>query len=143
MEWSVFTGRMINLTGYEGIGYQTDLVGNDVFYIQTYAISRNQDQAYRDRFRKWLPSPAETTVTMNDITYDRFESAAADKTDVACVVRKSSTNERGFASMLVFSADNSDRFQKDDSEKVVSSFRYFPAQSAGTMPGREIERTNG
>jgi hypothetical protein len=143
VEWSVSTERMFNPPGYEGIGYQTDLVSDDVFYIQTYAISRSQDQAYRDRFRKWSPVPIETTVTINDITYDRFESVADDRTRVAYVVRKSSANERGYASVLVFTADNSDRFQKEDFEKVVASFRYFGADFASTMPGEEILRTNG
>jgi len=143
VEWSVSTYRMFNPPGYEGIGYQTDLVKDEVFYIQTYAISRSQDQAFRDRFRKWSPAPVETTVTINDITYDRFESTATDKTSVAYVVRKSSANERGYASVLVFSADNSDRFQKEDFEKIAASFRYFPAQSASTLPGDEIPRTNG
>jgi hypothetical protein len=39
-------------------------------------------------------------------------------------------------------ADTSDRFRKDDFERVVSSFRYFTAHAAGDMPGTEIERSN-
>jgi hypothetical protein len=142
-EWSVSTYRLKNPDDSEGLVYQTDLVGNDVFFIQTYAVSRSQDQAYRDRFRKWSPVPAETTVTMNEITYDRFESTSGGKIYVAYVARKGSANERGYASVLVFTADENDRFQKADFEKIVASFRYFSAGSPGSMPGEEIPKTNG
>jgi hypothetical protein len=143
-EWSVSTYRLKNPDTTEGLVYQTDLVRDNVFYIQTYAISRSQDQAYRDQFRKTLtPAPTETTVTINGITYERFESSANGKTTVAYVARKSSANERGYASVLVFTSDDNDRFQKDDFERIVTSFKYFSAGSAGTMPGEEIPRTNG
>jgi hypothetical protein len=142
VEWSVNTYRLNNADNSEGLEYQTDLVGNDVFYIRTYTVSRSQDQAYRDQFRKWSPAPAETTVMINQITYDRFESTSDGKTHVAYVARKSSANERGYASVLVFAADTSNRFEKEDFEKIVSSFKYFTAYSAGTMPGEEIPRSN-
>ena len=142
VEWDVTTYRLNNPDDSEGLEYRTDLVKDNVFYIYTYTASRSQDQAYRDQFRKWSPAPAETTVTINEITYDRFESASSGKTHVAYVARKSSANERGYASVIVFLADTSDRFQKDDFERVVSSFRYFTAYSASAMPGTEIERSN-
>jgi hypothetical protein len=140
VEWDVTTHKLVNPEDTEGLGYQTDLLGDNVFTIQTYAISRSQDQAYRDTFRKWSPAPVETTVTINDITYERFESTSDGTTRVAYVARKSSANERGFASVLIFTAHTSNPFEKEDFEKVVSSFRYFPASVAGTMPGTEIER---
>jgi hypothetical protein len=124
--------------------YQTDLVKDDAFYIQTYTISRSQDQAYRDLFRKtWVPAPTETTVTINGITYDRFESTQDTKTQVAYVARKSSANERGYSSVLMYTTDSSRRFEKEDFEKVISSFKYFSHSDAGTIPGEEIPRTNG
>lgn len=141
-EWSVSTTRLQNPENYEGLVYRTDLVRDNVFFIHTYAISRSQDQAYRDQFRKWSPAPAETTVTVNGITYDRFETTANGITTVGYVARKGSANERGYASVLVFSADVNDRFQKQDFEKIVASFKYFSASSAGTMPGDEIPKTN-
>jgi hypothetical protein len=140
VEWNVSTHRLTNPDNYEGLVYQTDLVGDNVFYIHTYTISRSQDQAYRDQFRKWSPAPTETTVTINEITYDRFESGSDGKTRVAYVARKSSANERGYASVLVFTADTGNRFEKDDFERVVSSFRYYGGSVAGTMPGEEIPR---
>jgi predicted oxidoreductase (fatty acid repression mutant protein) len=82
-------------------------------------------------------------VTMNEITYDRFESTSGGKSRVAYVARKSSANERGFASVLVFTADDNDRFQKADFEKIVASFRYFSAGSAGSVQGEEVPGTNG
>lgn len=142
-EWTVTTRRLINPDDSEGLVYQTDLVADNVFYIQTYTISRNQDQAYRDQFRQWSPVPNETTVTINDITYDRFESTADGKTNVAYVAQKSSANERGYASVLVFTADNNNRFEKEDFEKIVASFKYFSGSAASTMPGEEIPRTSG
>jgi hypothetical protein len=142
VEWKPLTYRLGNPYESEGLEYRTDLVAGDIFSINTYTVSRSQDQAYRDQFRKWSPAPAETTVTMNGITYDRFESAADGKVRVGYVARKGSANERGFASVIVFVADTGNRFEKDDFERVVSSFRYFPAAAAGTMPGTEIERGN-
>jgi hypothetical protein len=139
-EWNVNTYRLNNADDSEGLIYQTNLVEDDVFWIQTYAASRSQDQAYRDQFRKWSPAPAETTVTIHEITYDRFESTSDGKTHVAYVARKTSANERGYASVLVFVADTSNRFEKEDYEKIVSSFRYFSGSSASSMPGEEIPR---
>ncbi len=140
VEWNVTTYRINNPDTYEGLSYQTDLQPGNVFYIQTYAISRNQDQAYRDQFRLWSPAPDETTVTINEITYDRFEGVSGNRTNVAYVARKSSANERGYASMLFYSADNRIRFEKEDFERVIASFQYFPGTFAGRMPGEEIPR---
>lgn len=135
VEWNVSTYRLIKSDTPD---YRTDLVADNVFSIYTYYFSQNQDKAYRDQFRQWYPAPTETTVTINDITYDRFESAGDDKTKVSYVVRKSSANERGYASVLAFTARDSNRFEKEDFEKVVSSFRYFSGRSASTEPGEEI-----
>jgi len=141
-DWALSTRRLVNPDDSEGLVYQTDLLKNDTFFIQTYTISRNQDQAYRDRFRKiWVPKPVETTVAINGITYDRFESSSGNTTHVAYIVQKSSANERGYASVLVYAADTGNRFEKEDFEKIIASFRYFPGDEAGTMPGQEIPRT--
>lgn len=140
IEWQVSTYRPESPENSEGLTYRTDLLPNDTFVIYTYTASRGQDQAYRDEFRKWSPVPAETTVTLNGITCDRFESVSGGKARVAYVARKGSANERGYASVLVFTADTGNRFEKDDFEKVVSSFRYFTAYTAGTVPGEEIVR---
>jgi hypothetical protein len=140
VEWNVKTYPLNHADNSEVMEYQTDIVEDGVFYIRTYTISRSQDQAYRDQFRKWEPAPVETTVTINEIIYDRFESTSNGRTTVAYVARKGSANERGYASVLVFTADTSDRFEKEDFEKIVSSFRYFSGSSAGTMPGEEIPR---
>jgi hypothetical protein len=142
VEWNITTYRVNTADNPEMMMYQTDLVSENVFYIRTYTVSRSQDQAYRDQFRKWSPAPVETTVTINSIVYDRFESASNGRTTIAYVARKSSANERGYASVIVFTADDSKRFEKDDYERVVSTFRYFPASAAGTMAGTEIERGN-
>jgi len=140
VEWNPGTYLLRNADNSGELVYRTDLISGDVFYILTYAVSQSQDQAYRDQFRKWSPAPAETTVIINDLTCDRFESDAGGKTHVAYVVRKGSANERGYASVLVFTADDSDRFQKDDYERVVASFRYFSAHAAADMPGTDIPR---
>lgn len=135
VEWNVSTYRLIKSDTPD---YRTDLVADTVFSLYTYYFSQNQDQAYRDQFRQWSPAPTETTVTINDITYDRFESTSNGKTNVSYIVRKSSANERGYASVLLFTARDSNRFEKEDFEKVVSSFRYFSGRSASTEPGEEI-----
>jgi hypothetical protein len=141
VEWNVTTYR-VNTADPEMMMYKTDLVEDNIFSIQTYTVSRSQDQAYRDQFRKWSPAPVETTVTINSIVYDRFESASGGKTTVAYVARKGSANERGYASVIVFVADTGNRFEKDDYERIVSSFKYFPATAASTQPGIEITRGN-
>jgi len=141
-EWYVKTYRLNIADNSEGLIYQTDLVEDNVFYIQTFAASPNQDLAYRDQFRKWSPSPTETTVKINEITYDRFESATGGRISVAYIARKSSANERGYSSVIVFVADAGNRFKKEDFEKIVASFRYFSGSDAGSMPGEEIARTN-
>jgi hypothetical protein len=141
VEWNVSTWRM-STSDPEVMVYRTSLRDNNVFYIDTYTVSRSQDQAYRDRFRQGVPAPAESTVTIHGIVYDRFESSSGGKTTVAYVARKGSANERGYASVIVFSADDSRRFEREDFEAVVSSFRYFSADAANTTPGQEIERTN-
>ncbi len=142
VEWDVTTYRVNNPDDSEGLQYRTDLVRDDLFYISTYTVSRSQDQAYRDQFRKWSPAPVETTISLNGITYDRFESASSGKTRVAYVARKGSANERGYASVIVFTANDSNRFEKDDYERVVSSFRYLSAASVAAVPAAEIERGN-
>jgi uncharacterized membrane protein YgcG len=135
VEWNVSTYQLMR-SDYPD--YRTDLVADKVFSIYTYYLSQNQDQAYRDQFRQWSPAPTETTVTINNITYDRFESTGDGKTNVSYVVRKSSAYEHGYAGVLVFTARDSNRFEKEDFEKVVSSFRYFGGRSASTEPGEEI-----
>ena len=135
VEWNVSTYRMMNSDTSD---YRTDLVADNVFSIYTYFITRGREQEYRDRFRQWIPAPVETTVTINDIRYDRFESRAGGNTSVAYLALTNCANERGYASVLVFTARDSNRFEREDFEKVVSSFRYFSLRSASTISGEEI-----
>jgi hypothetical protein len=140
--WNAKTYRLNVLNNPEGFVYQTDLVEGNVYYIQTFTAFRGQEQVYRDQFRKWSPPPTETPVTINEIIYDRFESTPDGKTSVAYVARESSANERGYASVIVFVANTSHRFEKEDFEKIAASFRYFSGSDAGNMPGEEIIRGN-
>jgi hypothetical protein len=137
VEWNVISYKL-NTAGI----YQTDLVENNVFYIKTYTASGSTEAASRDQFRNWSPSPTETTVTMNEITYDRFESTIDGNTSVAYVAHTSSANELKYASVIAFVADTGNRSEKEDFEKIVASFRYFSGSDASTMPGEEITRTN-
>lgn len=136
VEWNVISYKL-NKAGI----YQTDLVENNVFSIKTYTAPSSMEQD-RDQFRKWSPSPTETTVTIHEITYDRFESTFDGNTSVAYVAYKSSANELGYASVLSFSANASNPSEKEDFEKIVASFRYFSGGNASTMPGEEITRIN-
>jgi hypothetical protein len=79
-------------------------------------------------------------VTINGIVFDRFESPANNTTNVTYIARKTSTNERGYLRVLAFSANTSSRFEKEDYDKVVSSFRYYAKEDISTMPGEEIPR---
>jgi hypothetical protein len=55
------------------------------------------------------------------------------------VVRKSSANELGYASVLTFTTKGSRPDEMSEFMRVVSSFRYFTGSEAGTIPGTEIE----
>jgi len=135
------TTRLVSLPeGSQGLIYETWLVSNDVFSIVTYPVSLNQDQAYRDTFRNWRPSPVETTVTINGIIFDRFESSKDGLSHVGYVAQKGSANDLGFASVIVYSTDASRMFEKEDFEKAVSSFRYFTGDKAANVTGEEIPR---
>lgn len=135
VEWNVSTTRLMKSDIPD---YRTDLVAPDVFSVYSYYFSQDKDRAYRDRFGQWSPAPAVTTVKINDIAFDRFESASDGRTRVAYMVQKNSANERGYVSVLVFTALDNNRFEKEDFEKVVSSFRYISGKSAGTKPCEEI-----
>jgi uncharacterized membrane protein YgcG len=134
-EWNVSTTRMMKSDTSD---YRTDLVGGDVFYLYSYPVTPSREQDFRDRFRQWIPAPVEKAVTINTIRYDRYESRAGGNTTVAYLARANSANEHGYGSVLVFTARDCNRFEREDFENVVSSFRYFSAKSAGTIPGDEI-----
>ena len=137
-DWNVTTRRMNLPEGSQGLKYQTDLVSNDIFYIRTFPISLDDDQAYRNTFRTWDPTPVQTTVTLNGITFDRFESTNDGKTHVGYVAQKASASDIGFSSVLVYTADTSIPFEREDFDTVVASFAYFTKDQAATMPGDEI-----
>jgi hypothetical protein len=139
-DWAVTTRQLSTAEGSQGLEYQTDVLPNDLFYIRTYPVSRNQDQEYRDSFRKWVPAPAESTVITNNIVYDRFESTKDGKTRVGYVVRKSSANDIGYASVIAFTADATRPFEKEDFDKIVASFAYFTKDQAPSVTGEEIPR---
>jgi len=134
-EWNVSTWRLAKADLPE---YRTDLVSGGVFSIWSYPSSRSREQAYRDQYRQWSPAPDESTVTVNGIRYDRFESRSAGNTSVAYIMDTNSANERGYAGVLVFTARDCNRFELEDFEKVVSSFRYYPRSSGATVPGTVI-----
>jgi hypothetical protein len=140
VEWTPSTYRLENPENYEGFMYQTDLVKNNSFYIHTYENYRNRDQNYRDEARGWVPAPNMSVVTINGITFDRFESTANGTTRVTYVSRQTCMNDYGYLSVLAFSADTSNRFAVEDYERVVASFRYYSSEKVSTMPGEEIPR---
>ncbi|MFA5267990.1 MAG: hypothetical protein WC379_08455 [Methanoregula sp.] len=140
VDWNPSSYRLENPENYEGFMYQTDLVKNNTFYIHTYENYRNRDQNYRDDARRWVPAPNETVVTINGITFDRFESTANGKTNVTYVARQVCMNEFGYLSVLSFSVDTSNRFAVEDYDRVVASFRYYDREKVSTMPGTEITR---
>jgi hypothetical protein len=139
-DWSVTTRQVPKPEGTEGLAYRTDLLDNNRFYILTYTVSRNEDQDYRNEIRRtWIPTPTESTVVIHGITYDRFESSLAGTTNVSYVVRKSSANELGYASVLSFTTKGNRPDEMSEFMRVVSSFRYFTGSEARTIPGTEIE----
>jgi uncharacterized membrane protein YgcG len=137
-EWSISTRRLNNPENFEGSMFRTDLVENNTFYIDTFSDYREREQNYGDEFRAWSPAPAMTTAKINGIVFDRFESTANGKTRVGYVPRKGSTNEQGYLSVIAFTANTSNRFEKEDYDKIVSSFQYFSRSSDVPVPGEEI-----
>ena len=135
--WNVSTYR---LTNADTSGHRTDLVAGDVFWIESFPITRSREQEVREGFREWSPAPAETTVTINGIKYDRFESNAGGNTTVAYLADANSANEHGYGSVLHYTARDSRPFEAEDFEQVVSSFRYFAADKAALQSGEEIPR---
>ncbi len=77
-------------------------------------------------------------MTINNIRYDRFEGRAGGNTTVAYIARATSANERGYGSMLVYRTRDGNRFEREDFEEVVSTFRYFGIRTAAPVPGDEI-----
>jgi hypothetical protein len=140
VEWTPSTYRLENPENYEGFMYQTDLLKNNTFYIHTYENYRNRDQNYRDEAKGWVPAPTMSVVTINGITFDRFESTANGTTRVTYVSRQTCMNDFGYLSVLAFSADTSNRFAVEDYDRVVASFRYHSSEKVSTMPGEEIPR---
>jgi len=140
VEWSVSTHRLDNPENFIGFMYQTDLVRNNTFSIHTFTNYRWREQNYRDEFRRWIPAPNETEVTINGITFDRFESTSNGSTKVGYVAQQACANEGGYLSVLAFTANTSNRFEKEDYDTVVASFRYYSTDCVSTMPGEEIER---
>jgi hypothetical protein len=136
--WNVTNMQVPLPEGSQGLIYQTNLDPNGFFTITTFPVSIDNDQAYRDTFRKWVPAPSETTVTINGILFDRFESAANGTTQVGYVARKSSANDLGFASVLRYTTDASHPFDREDFEKLIASFSYFTAAKASSVPGEDI-----
>jgi len=148
--WEVTTERMSNPEGYEGLLFVTYLFNNPLlfntheFYILTYAITRDFDNAVRNSYRvTWTPRPHESTVTINGIIFDRFESRTDDYVKVAYVVRKASANERGFASIIEYKIDSSSQYQQKEYESLISTFRYIPQDDIEDTVGEEIKRPDG
>lgn len=136
--WNPSTYRLENPENYEGFMYQTDLLKNNTFYIHNYENYRNRDQNYRDECKAWVPSPDMTVVTINGITFDRFESTANGTTRVTYVSRQSCMNDFGYLTVIAYTADAGNLFAVEDNDRVVSSFRYFPHDKIASMPGKEI-----
>jgi hypothetical protein len=134
-DWMVKTRQLSLPEGSQGLEYQTDLVSNDIFYIRIYPISRNQDQANRDAFRKWQQAPGESTVTYNNIVYERFESIKEGKTQIGY-----NASDIRFDSVFVFTVDTSHPFEEEDFDKVVESFAFFTKNKVLAVPGDEIPR---
>jgi hypothetical protein len=106
--------------------------------IMTYAITRNQDQDYRNDFRQnWIPTPVESTEKINGIVFDRFESKG-EGTAVGYVVKKASVNERGYATVIWYYVSPSQC--QEEIENIIHTFRYLSEREIllGNVPGVEI-----
>ena len=148
--WKGKTIRMNNPEGYEGLGYLTQFTqdtgipvsnDNEKFSIITYAISRGQDQSFRNYYRdSWIPKPQESTVTINGIIFDKFLSSNGKNTAVAYVTKKASANEKGFASVIYFQVnEEKSTYGINTYEEIAKSFRYLTKKEIDTLSVEEIE----
>lgn len=113
-------------------------INSTKIFIMTYAITRNQDQDYRNFYRdNWKPVPVETTETINGITFNRFESKG-EGTAVAYVGKKTSANGRGYATLIRYFVTKNEC--QEDIEEIVHTFRYLSGReiSLGNVTGNEI-----
>lgn len=140
VEWrGIQTYQIDNPENYMGTMFKTDLLPNNTFSIITFSNYQSREQNYRDDCQRWIPAPNATRVTINGLTFDRYESAARGITNVTYVLRLSSMNDYGFLSVISFSADTSaNPFAVEDYDRVVQSFRYYPKDQASLMSGTEI-----
>lgn len=137
--WELETERLSSPNRYTGLSYLTALPHDSSFTILTYGITRGQDQDIRNFIRKnWVPKPAETTVVVNSITFDRFESTDGGDTAVAYVVRKASANEKGFTSWISCTITPSGRLSLEDCDALVATFRYLSLKEEASGSGRVI-----
>jgi len=139
--WEVKTEPIPIPEGYVGIIYETYLFEPQEFYIITYAISRDFDQSVRNRYRNTLPQLLnESTVTINRIIFDRFEWKTEKIVKVAYVVRKGSANERGFASVILYTVNSSSQYQQKDFESFISTFKYETPEDIKSAVGEETKK---
>ena len=106
--------------------------------IMTYAITRNQDQDYRNDYRQnWIPTPVESVETINGITFNRFESKG-EGTAVAYVVKKTSANEKGYATVIWYYVSSSEC--QEEIENIIHTFRYLLTREIllGNLNGVDI-----
>jgi hypothetical protein len=75
--------------------------------------------------------------------FDRFESNDGETARVAYVVRKTSANERGLASVIEYSADPASQYRQADFELFISTFRYVTGDDIQDIAGEEITRPDG
>jgi hypothetical protein len=147
--WEVTTEWLTPPEGYAGLVYRTDLYGKyqkmydgtyeyPDFYITTYAISRDWDQAMRADNRKhhWN----ESTVIINKLVFDRYELKTNDTVLVEYIMRKTSANLRGFANVIFLKIDSSSVYQQGDLESLVSTFHYITAEEVKSPGVEEIKR---
>jgi hypothetical protein len=149
--WNGTTTMMNNPEGYEGLSYSTSFIldtgtpvsnENEEFSIITYAITRGQDQDLRNNIRtQWIPKPQESTVMIQGITVDRFQSDAHGYMTIAYVVRKGSANEKGFDSLIYVNVSEAkSTYGVKIYEEIVQSVRYLTQKEIDKLPAEETDK---
>jgi hypothetical protein len=116
----------------------TARINSTRFTIMTYAMTRNQDQDYRNYYRdNWNPAPIESIETINGIDFNRFESKG-DRTAVVYVVKKTSVNEKGYGMLIWYYVSQSEC--PEEIEQIVHTFRYISQREMrlGNVTGVDI-----
>jgi hypothetical protein len=117
----------------------------DSLTIFSYSTSTSVDQNIRNIIRSSGAAFNESVVTLNGVTYTRFEagtdpySGTPGKT-VVFIGNKASANEKGYLPVMIYTITPDSTLSQATYENMVKSFRYYTGRNIGNAAGVETDR---